>query len=297
MILLFFSLKIDYDLEKVFIHINEKYSTYMRLTIRYFRYYTGSDWREIEISVDENLRIYDSVVSIYKQLDRDFSYLDEIYLLKDKKWDGEWVLLDACKTISESEITSRDIICIEKYNPKGGGGFELALQSFIIGLLSGLSAQFVYDLLKKDKNYQMSQEYMYRLLNIFEERSMNKRGKSRRPRLQGRFNWKEFIPYFIRRKMFCSHAVKLVLSELEEWQSICGRIGPELLLKFQEKEDWTIDDLIAVTGYGKTKIEEALRELRFFRKVREYKSVCPHIFESEINFYWKIEHLSRKYLI
>ena len=242
-----------------------------------------SVWMKTEVEVNDNLKIHDLIQSMYKQHELVFHYYNNIYLLVG----NIMVPLDACKTVFESGISDGDTIYVEDVSLFGGGGPELFIINFVIGLLSGLSAQFVYNKVNKRTKSTLSQDHILQILDIFKMKQEKEVITGRKFKL---------MPSFIRRKIFCNETVKVILRELQEWYSICSEIGPELLVRFEEKRIWTVEELTASTGFKAQIIEECLNKLEYFGKVKEFKSICPHIFESEVHLTLKIDSLLRRYV-
>jgi len=69
----------------------------------------------------------------------------------------------------------------------------------------------------------------------------------------------------------------------------------KLLVRFEEKKIYTVEELSTSTGFAEEEIEECLMALKQRGKVLEFISVCPHIFESIINLSFEITHILHKY--
>lgn len=239
-------------------------------------------WTMTEVEVDESVRIHDLIQSMSEQYKMHFNYHDDVSLLVG----NTMISLDACKTVYESGISEGDTILI---NSSCGavGGIEPLIMNLIIGLISGLSAQFIYDKVKKHTEINFSAKQISQLLNLFEKELEMKAVADKRIR---------FMPRFIRRKKFCDEVIEIILNEMEAWESICGKIGPELLVKFEEKKTRTAEELSTSTGFARSEIEKYLMALKQHGKVLEFISVCPHIFESMVNLSSRIAHVLWNYI-
>ncbi|MGD2249113.1 MAG: hypothetical protein PVF58_11970 [Candidatus Methanofastidiosia archaeon] len=240
-----------------------------------------------EVEVDDNLRIHDLVQTISQQYKMHFDYHDNIYLLI-----GNTIIpLDACKTLYESGITEGDVIFIDsKYLSSilgGGGGIEPLIMNLVISLISGLSAQFIYNKVRKNTKIGFSHEHISQLLKLFEKKVVMRNVTDKRTKL---------VPKFIRRNKFCDEAAKIIINETKDWESICGKIGPELLVRFEEKKTYTAEELTTSTEFARFEIEKCLMALKQHGKILEFISVCPHIFESIINLSSRIAHVLYKYI-